>query len=138
MKMRVILTLSIICGFLSVTCSLTESKKVEVKKLGPEATASLVVYFNAGTTDRQVEQFDNGFISDERADGRGRKDKDGIWSVSRLLPSQANNHEAIAITFRDDATEEQRRAIKESIKTSPIVYKVFENIAPKDIKIDTN
>src|SRR5690348_10020438 len=128
MKMRVILVITIISVFLSTTCSLTESKKVEVKKLGPEAPASLVVYFNAGTTDKQVEQFDNDFLSDARADGRGRKDKDGIWSVSRLLPSQANNHEAIAITFHDDATEEQRRAIKESFKTSPIVYKIYENV----------
>lgn len=107
-----------------------------MKKIGPEAPASLVIYFKPGTTDEQIEQFYTSAISVQRSDGRGKKDKDGIWSVLRLLPSQANNYEAIAITFHDDATEEQLRNVRESVQSSEIVYRVFENIAPKDIQLN--
>lgn len=103
-------------------------------KFGPDAPASLVIYFKTGTTESHVESFNQNILSEPRPDGRRKNFKYGIGSYLRLSPRQANGHWAIAITFLADTTEEQRREIKEMLQSNEIVYKVFEKIAPDEIK----
>lgn len=102
--------------------------------VGPDAPASLVIYFKVGTTETQVEAFNQGVLSEPRPDGRGKNFKYGIGSYLRLSPTQANGHWAIAITFLAEATDEQRQSLKDMLRSNEMVYRVFERIAPDEIK----
>lgn len=124
---------SVLAGF-AISCSEPAPQSVEMVKIGPDASAAIVVYFMQGTSEEQIARFDAEVISTLRPDGRGEMFRNGIGGYLRLLPFQAQGHDAIAITFHNNATEEQRRSVKESMKSNEIVYKLFENIAPKDIK----
>lgn len=115
-------------------CSDVPNRPLDKVKVGPDATASLVIYFKLGTIEEQVEKFNQEILSEPRADGRGKHFKYGIGSYLRLSPRQANGHWAIAISFLADATEEERKDLDQVLKTNELVYKVFENIAPEDIK----
>lgn len=52
-----------------------------------------------------------------------------------LQPDQAHGHRGFAITFYKRITDEQRSMITELIKSDPLVYRVFENIAPYQITV---
>jgi hypothetical protein len=56
----------------------------------------------------------------------------GIRAILRLLPVQ--DHEGIAVSFFPNATPAQREDIKVRVKSSPLVYKVLEDVVPQDIK----
>lgn len=55
----------------------------------------------------------------------------------RLLPSQANGHEAIALTFVRDAPPEKVNAYLATIEADSRVEKVFLNIAPNSVPADS-
>lgn len=118
--------------------SFINDHKSDVQKLGPDAAASIVIYFKRGINDEQIRNFIDDEVMEKDLDGRGRAHKPGIVMFYRLLPAQANNYEAAALTFTDGATEEQRLKIVHSIEADEIVYKVFKNVAPNEIKIERN
>ena len=119
---------------ISMACWNPFERNADRVNVGPDAWSSLVVYFKVGTTEAQVESFNHNVLSELRSDGRGENFRGGIASYLRLTPDQGNGHWGFAITFYKKATEEQRKATEESITSNELVYKVFENIAPKDIK----
>jgi len=123
-----------IFAMLMTACPDASNRNGDKVKVGPDAAASLVVYFKLGTTEAQVEKFNQENLSKPRADGRGKCFKFGIGSYLRLIPSQANGHWAIAISFLADATEEERNNLDQVLDGDELVYKVFKNIAPNDIK----
>ncbi|MEO7539123.1 MAG: hypothetical protein ABIV21_03805 [Pyrinomonadaceae bacterium] len=119
----------------SVSCGKNSSgRNSDMLEVGPGALANLVVYFRLGTSEDELEECYRNAIYFPRTDGRGEGLTEGYGGFLRLLPSQANNHEAIAITFTAQATEAQRRSIKESLESCATVYKIFQDIAPEDIK----
>lgn len=126
----------IFCFFLvvSVACSYFDRREGESERIGPNVPASLVIYFKGGASEEQIDNFYRNQLFARRADGRGEDHKFGIRSDFRLLPSQANGHDAIAVTFHENVSEEDRRKARASFESSEVVYKVFENIAPKDIQ----
>jgi len=132
--------LKLVCfGFLlliSTACASLNPfvRDAEVQKIGPGEWHSMVVYFKSDITDEQVSSFNHNVIFQSRWDGRGEDLREGIGMYIGLQPDQAHGHRGFAITFYKWATEEQRSAIKESIKSNDLVYKVFENIAPNDIQ----
>lgn len=119
--------------FVSLACSYFGGYETKMERLGPDVSASLVIYFKLGTTEEQIEQFYQDYLFITRQDGRGEAHRYRIRTNLRLLPVQANNYDAIAVTFQNDATENQRSSAKDAFESSVIVYKVFENIAPNDI-----
>ncbi len=100
--------------------------------VGPEVKASLVIYFKVGVADEQIDDFWHNVLSRPHPQGRGYYHRTGVSETMRLLPVQG--HEGIAITFSEDATQGQRYEVKQDINSSPIVYKVLENVAPNDVK----
>jgi hypothetical protein len=109
-------------------------RDAEMRKIGPGEWHSLVVYFKTDITDEQASSFKQNVLSRPRSDGRGEEFKDGIGLYIGLQPNQAHGHRGFAITFHKKITEEQRSLIIDSIRSNESVYKVFENIAPNDIK----
>lgn len=57
--------------------------------------------------------------------------RDGVQSVFAM---DKNSYEGFGITFRQNATHEQREDIKKRIVESSVVYKVYENVTLDEIK----
>jgi hypothetical protein len=121
----VIVLISTACSYLKPV-----DRNAEMVSFGPDQPQSLVVYFRLGTTEEQVEAFQYEVLSESGSNGKSQ----AIGSYIRLAPSQAHGHWGFAITFLKKISEQQRSAIKESIKSHQLVYRVFEGIAPNDIK----
>jgi ketosteroid isomerase-like protein len=108
-------------------------QKEEIVHFGPEVKASLVIVFKSDVTDNQVEDFRRDVLQVLSSDESERNYLSGIREYLRSLPIE--KHEAVAITFHKDITNEQRSAIIDRVKSSPLVLKVFEDIAPASVKL---
>lgn len=97
--------------------------------LGPRVTASLVIYFQRGITDDAVESFRSSVL----ADAQGRYPS-FVRIYLRLLPSQANDHEGIALTFSEDARSQEIAEYVDKIKRDRRVENVYMDVAPAAIK----
>lgn len=88
------------------------------------------VVFKLETTHDQIETFWEETLSTKVE--KGHWSRPGIRGILRLFPVQG--HEGIAVSFFPNATEAEREDIKPRLKSSRLVYKVMENIAPSDVK----
>lgn len=97
---------------------------------GPQANASLLVFFKADATNQEIIEFWETVIS-RPVPPRGNSLLPGIGGVfsSRVV----QGHESIVITFRPTATEAQRLDVKARVLASPIVFKVLENVVPAQV-----
>jgi ketosteroid isomerase-like protein len=102
-------------------------------RVGPEVKAGLVIVFKPGATDKQVNHFWLRMLQAPPQDERVYQFREGILSALKVPP--VAGHQALAIQFQEDASLLQKQQIKERIRTSPLVLKVFENIAPTDVKL---
>jgi ketosteroid isomerase-like protein len=109
-------------------------QKQKIVKFGPDVKANLVIVFKSDVTDAQVEDFRRNVLQIATANEGERKYMSGIRQYLRALPIQ--NHNAIALTFHEGIAQAQRDEIMKRIKSSSLVYKVFENIAPAEVKLD--
>lgn len=106
----------------------------KIVKFGPEVKASLVVVFKPDVTGEQVEEFRRNVLQVTTSNEGGRRYLSGIREYLRA--PQIQNHDAVAITFHDDITQAQRDEILKRVKSSSLVYKVFENVAPAEVKLN--
>lgn len=86
---------------------------------------SNVVLFKEGTTNEQIEDFQQTVMSSERIDGRDYSSLPGIRTMGRNQTH--NRHEVIDFSFFPNATEEQKQFVFAKVKSSPIVYQLLEN-----------
>ena len=100
--------------------------------IGPDVIADLIVYFKADATHDQIEGFWQNVLSYPRPDGRGYSHRPGVRTLGRV--ESVENHEGVSINFFSNATDPERSQLRRGIDTSPIVFTVLENIAPKDVK----
>ena len=103
-----------------------------MRPIGPEVKASLVIYFKLGVTNQQIEDFWHEVLSRADPQGRGYYHRAGVGDISRVKSIQG--HEGLAMSFFPDATKEEREEVTRDIRSSPIVYKILENVAPADVK----
>ena len=106
------------------------AEKQAMVPIGPDVKADLVIFFNLDATHNQIETFWQETLSIKS--NKGHMSRPGIREILRLLPVQ--DHEGIAVRFVPDATSAQREDIKSRVKSSPIVYKLLEDVVPQDIK----
>ena len=123
-----IITISLGSG--AVACSSNDDKVIPV---GPDAQASLVIFFKSGVTEEQINAFSQEVLSMKDPQGRGYKLREGIGLQLRIFPP-VQGHEGIAVTFFPDATQAQREELNAAIMSSPVVYKVLDNVAPTNVK----
>jgi hypothetical protein len=62
---------------------------------------------------------------------RGYYPRDGVQAVFGI---DRNGYEGFGIKFRRDSTEQQRKDVKQRLIESPLVYKVYEDVVPSEIK----
>lgn len=93
---------------------------------------SLVVLFKAGTTQHQINEFLDKYLFVKTSPTEDWP-RPGVRSV---VVTMVQGHDGYAVGFWETATVEQRRAIIEGLRSSPIVFAVFENTAPSKIVLD--
>lgn len=89
---------------------------------GPNHQTSLVIFFKKGTTNDEINAFKKGILSIEKYD------------LALTFLVRNGDYEGVAVSFSTDSTAEQREEWRKNIKESPMVYKVYENTAPSEIK----
>jgi hypothetical protein len=107
-------------------------REYEWQPLFPEGQADLVVVFKEGITPQEIIRFEE----EELIIGQfeeGFSHRAGVGVVAR---KNVNGRAAYALTLDSSATPEEREKIREGVKSSPYVYRVFENVAAEDIDLD--
>jgi hypothetical protein len=103
-------------------------------RFGPDQNASIVIYFKNGTTAKEVEDFNSSTLEEPAEPGHpGRDYPPFVSEYLRLLPSQANGYEAIALSFFDGSPSDRTNAFIDRIKSDKTVLKVFQNRSPASI-----
>jgi hypothetical protein len=128
-RYRKVLAIAFI-GLFHLACPLHQNK---MRPTGPHVKASLVIYFKQGVTDDQIEKFWHEVLSKPDPQGRGYYHRSGVGEISRIYPA-LQGHEGISLLFFPDATNDEREEVQRDIRSSPLVYKVLENVIPADVK----
>lgn len=128
----------IVAGYLGTFKILQKTGRVlyeheKMVPIGPEVKSDLVIYFKHGTTNDQINNFWNNVLSTPDRDGRGSWPKPGVGDLGAVFPA-VDGHEGVAVKFQESASQEEREQLKAAAGSSPLVFKIFENIAPADIK----
>jgi len=100
---------------------------------GTDVPASLVVYYKIGTNRDRIEEFENSQLFETRSDGHGKDFRPGITTFLRLAHSQAHEHDGFAIDLAPSMQQVQRDSLMASLLNSPVVFKVYRDIAPASI-----
>lgn len=104
-------------------------KQDEVKEIfNVDSKVELLFFYTKESTYEQRKYFDENILM--KNSDRGQYMRAG---VKALFGIDKNGYEGFGITFRENATEEQREDIKKRLKESPIVYKIYENVVPNEI-----
>jgi hypothetical protein len=105
-------------------------KHEQMVSIGPDVRHDLVIFFKVDSTHDEIESFWTEVLSYPTQGGHWHRP-----GVGRVLRSQAvEGHESVAVAFFPNATNAEREDVKSRIYSSPIVYKVIENVVPQDIK----
>jgi len=102
-------------------------------RFGPDVPASLVIYYKIGANQDEINKFEDLQIFEPRSDGHGRNFRPGIRTFLRLVPSQAHGHNGFAIDLEPSMQKVQRDSLVASLLDSPMVFKVYRDIAPAAI-----
>lgn len=106
--------------------------ETEWRPLLPEGKANLVVVFRPGLAQQEINDFLDQELQIKASDG-------GEWlrpGVDAIVKTSVDGHSAYAVTLDRSASPEEREAIREGVKSSPYVYRVFENVALEDVELD--
>lgn len=116
--------------FVTTIGCFSSSSSMPRSVFGPDMTTDLVVYLNADVTNDEINSFWENIIAD--TDEKGSHLLPGIGFAGRTRSVQ--DHPAIAIRFFPDITESERDLIMSRINSSPLVFKVLENVAPSEVE----
>ena len=103
--------------------------EMEMRPIGPDVKADLVVFFKKDATHDQIKSF-----VEETISNRTDRGYDSLPGMRTTMLVSFDGHQGYAITFFPNATDAERKYVRSRIDTSPIVFKVMENVAPDDIK----
>jgi hypothetical protein len=124
-----VFVVAVVVGSFLSAC--TQPNNNEMIRIGPDVQADMVIYYKADVTEDQINYFLENVIGRPDPRGRGHDFRDGITSSLRV---STEGHVGTAITLSGKLTQAEREEIRKEILSSPIVYKVLENVAPADVK----
>ena len=124
--------LVIIYACLSLASMLGCNRTPQWESFGPGAKANLVIVFKQGTSQKEINSFLGSYLFDKAPGGKGDWPKAGIGAVVLVT---VQGHVGYSVRFTAEATPERQRAILKRVDASPVVLRVFQNVAPRDIKL---
>jgi hypothetical protein len=98
----------------------------------PNGVANLVIIYKKETTDEQIGYFWENVLGHKRPDTPGYELLPAIGLI--VKDDNIPGYKATAINYHSDAPQWQRDEVKRAALSSPIVYKILENVAPSKIK----
>ena len=101
---------------------------------GPDRQSDIVYYFKKGTTNDQVNYFLDHDLGVPHPNGKGYDFIPGIQGDFRVI---TQDYEGYALELRHNVTNKERQNILNVIKNSPLIFKVFENVVPNEIILDS-
>ena len=104
-------------------------------KSSPDQKVDIVFYFNKDTSNNQINHFLNYEIGYPDSEGKGFHSMEGIQSD---LSVRNQGYEGYALELRASATDEERQNILKVIRSSPLIFRVFENVVPNGLILDSN
>lgn len=128
-KFLVFFILTLVFGLQFSSCD-KDPHDFQMRRSSLSDLNSLVVFFKKETTQSQINAFLNNELSVMRPDGT-HASLEGIAFIGSV---RIDNYEGYGINFSTVATSDQRERIKKIIKDSPIVFKLYENVVPNEIK----
>jgi hypothetical protein len=129
-----------LCGGVAVLTKLDRVswKHEQMVRFGPDQKASVVIYFRKQVTNEQVEDFNRSVLMVPSVPQHDGPDYPAFVSeYLRLLPTQANGYNAVAIGFFDNSPADKVKAYLALIKADNRVERVFLDTAPDAIRIDS-
>lgn len=128
-KLILIVTICFVSfGFQVRSCQPQDDRIIH---MSPDVHAEVVLFFKKGTTSDEIFEFQRTVIGIPNANSSGYSSLPGMMSVVKV---EVNGFEGEAINFKPNATEEQKAFVKKRVTESPVVYKVYENVVPNEIK----
>ena len=116
-------------GFQAQSCHRTESDPVN--RIGSDARADLVFFFKKGVSGDEIFEFHRTVIGNPTGEGTGYSSLPGMMTVANVVVADL---EGAAINFKPNATEEQKALVAKRVDESPLVFRVYENVVPDEIK----
>ena len=101
-------------------------------EMGSDMPKGLVIVFKKQTSQDQIEQFNREILSKPHPEGKGYYSADGMCLFTR--PPGVQGYDMVQIRFCQNSTEEQQAQLKADVLASPLVYKVFDDVKPSEIK----
>lgn len=113
-----------------IACSNTQDQSNVMIKMGPDQQADLVYLFKEGTTWQQILEFQRTVTGIPNETGTGYASLPGEMSAVAV---RVRGHDAEAITFKPNATHQEKDFYKSRVLESPLIYEVYENVIPSRI-----
>ncbi|MGB7070788.1 MAG: hypothetical protein WBD22_14940 [Pyrinomonadaceae bacterium] len=130
MKQFLVLQLIIVVATFQLnSCGYPETPMIRLR--GPNDRMELVFFYKKDTGYDEREFFEHNILHIPDADGKGYDLQEGVSGEFSVRNADYEGH---AIEFYPNARPEQREKLKQAIKESPIVYRVYENVVPNEIK----
>ena len=129
-----------LCGGVAVLTKLDRVawRHEQKVRFGPDQKASAVIYFRKQVTNEQIEDFNRSVLMVPSVRQHDGPDYPAFVSeYLRLLPTQANGYDAVAIGFLDSTAADKVKAYLALIRADYRVERVFLDTAPDAIHIDS-
>lgn len=138
-----LLTSCVLLPFFSVaSLKILEATKIakykqgsdEIRPIGSELNERIVIAFKETASQEEIHKFDETVLRKTVPQPNGilLAFANGVCGIA--YPDTEFKYEVVDVGFCNDATEEQKKIIKEQVNSSTIIYKIFENLRMEDMK----
>lgn len=106
----------------------------EMRPIGSELNERSVIAFKENASQDEIHKFDETILRKTVPQPNGvlLEFADGVCGI--MYPETEFKYRIADVGFCNDATNEQKKTIKDHINSSSIIYKVFENLQMNDIE----
>lgn len=122
--------IAVICfisfGFQSNGCN---PKDERINVMSPTVKGELVFFYKKGTDWEQILEFGRTVIGTPSATGFS-----SLPGMMTVVSIKISGYDGKSINFQPNATDAEKAFVKKRVLESPIVYKVYENVVPNEIK----
>lgn len=123
------ITLSIL--WLQVTSCNKQSQSPMIRMKGSGDKMELVFFYKKNTSYEEKKFFHDNILNLPDQSGKGYSFPDGVSAQTFV---RISDYEGYAIEFYSNVPAEQRQRLKKTIEEYPIIYRVYENVVPNEIK----
>lgn len=105
----------------------------EMRPIGSELNERIVIAFKENTSQDEIHKFDEKALRKTIPQPNGilLEFADGVCGI--MYPDTEFKYRIADVGFCNDATNEQKKVIRDRVSSSSIIYKVFENLQMNDI-----